>query len=216
MSAVQVTQDDVRNVIVEEILLNSPGHAVADPAPGRDSTATDDGAHHGSAPPRFPLHPDATGHAAVNSLNDAAHHHDDRFHVRMHHTHVHRFPAGLPLWVVVGNAAGDYDVTTNRFRRPDSGEGRRTESGDSGWGEGQSRWDEGGQQPVPPRPGHAPVDATLAYPALKKIRTLSIDAELTLMTLFGQRQSSTMPPLKCAYQPMATCYDGYQRSAGGC
>ena len=33
------------------------------------------------------------------------------------------------------------------------------------------------QQPVPPRPGHAPVDATLAYPALKKIRTLSIDAE---------------------------------------
>ena len=72
------------------------------------------------------------------------------------------------------------------------------------------------QQPVPPRPGHAPVDATLAYPALKKIRTLSIDVELTLMTLFGQRQSSTMPPLKCAYQPMATCYDGYQRSAGGC
>ena len=52
------------------------------------------------------------------------------------------------------------------------------------------------QQPVPPRPGRAPVDATLAYPALKKIRTLSIDAELTLMTLFGQRQSSTMPPLK--------------------
>ena len=65
-------------------------------------------------------------------------------------------------------------------------------------------------------PGHAPVDATLAYPALKKIRTLPIDVELTLMTLFAQRQSSTMPPLKCAYQPMATCYDGYQRSAGGC
>ena len=38
------------------------------------------------------------------------------------------------------------------------------------------------QQPVPPRPGPAPVDATLAYPALKKIRTLPIDAELTLMT----------------------------------
>ena len=170
------------------------GHAVGDHAAGRDSAAThdaayrptrrypdatDDAAHHGADPPS---HPDETGHAAVHYNHDAACPDDPLSPViRMQHSHVHRFPEGIPLLVVVGDADG----RAIRRRRTESGdephridrECRRTESGDSGWGEGQSRWDEGGQQPVPLQPGHAPVDATLAYPALKKIRALMIWAK---------------------------------------
>ena len=65
----------------------------------------------------------------------------------MQHSHVHRFPDGIPLLVVVGDADG----RAIRRRRTESGdephridrECRRTESGDSGWGEGESRLREG-------------------------------------------------------------------------
>ena len=167
------TQGDVRNLILQTILNLSqqgslmpqlagwahrqvqipghapvnvfvPDHAVADPAPGRDSTATgdsNDAAHHRDD--------DDTMH----------HHHHDHLHrVRMEHTHVHRFPEGIPVCVVVGDAAM-YDATTNRFRCPDSGEGRRTESGDNGWGEGDSRWDEGGLTPGLPDGGSGAMRA---------------------------------------------------------
>ena len=137
------------------------GHAVGDHAAGRDSAAThdaayrptrrypdatDDAAHHGADPPN---HPDETGHAAVHYNHDAARPDDPLSPViRMQHSHVHRFPEGIPLLVVVGDADG----RAIRRRRTESGdephridrEWRRTESGDSGWGEGDSRWNEGG------------------------------------------------------------------------